>query len=381
MRRTHEHGDGDAHHGHGDEHGHGHSTHEHGDGTHDHDHSRAHGWRHGLGRSHSHDHAESVDEALLVSRTGTRALAISVAGLLGTAAIQAGVSVASGSVGLLADTIHNAADACTALPIGLALVVARRPPTKRYTYGYGRAEDLAGLAVVIVVALSAVVAGWEAVDRLVRPHTVTDLGWVAAAGIVGFLGNELVARYRLRVGHRIGSAALVADGHHARIDGFTSLAVVAGALGVSLGWRAADPVVGLVITVVILGILRDATRNIWRRLMDAVDPALVDQVRQAASGVPGVEAVGAVRVRWLGHELRAELDVTVDRNLHVFEAHAVAESVRHELLHRVQRLVDATIHTDPGPHDDPGPHSLTAHHYQAKGPQTPRILGSSGNGA
>ncbi len=356
-----------------------HHEHDHGHG-HGHGHEHEHGWFHRRSRSHSHDHADSVDEALLMSRAGTRALAISVAGLLVTAAIQAGVTVASGSVGLLSDTIHNAADACTALPIGLALVVARRPPTKRYTYGYGRAEDLAGLAVVAVVALSAVIAAWEAVDRLVQPHPVTDLGWVAAAGVVGFLGNELVARYRLRVGHRIGSAALVADGHHARIDGYTSLAVVAGALGVSLGWHAADPVVGLVITVGILGILRDAARNVWRRLMDAVDPALVDRVRQVASGVPGVEAVGAVRVRWLGHELRAELDVTVDRDLHVFEAHAVAEGVRHELLHRVRRLVDATIHTDPGPHDDPGPHLLTAHHYRPTGLPAPGSTGDRGPG-
>ena len=215
---------------------------------------------------------------------------------------------------------------------------------------------------VLVIAASAVVAGWEAIDRLAHPRQVTDLGWVAAAGMIGFIGNELAAQYRIRVGRRIGSAALIADGHHARTDGFTSLAVVAGAIGVAVGWRLADPIVGLVLTLAICAVLRGAARDIYRRLMDAVDPDLIDQVLQVAAHVAGVRDVDGVRVRWVGHELRAELNLTVDRNLHVFEAHDVAEAVRHELLHQVSRLTGATIHTDPAPDGTGDPHALTAHH-------------------
>jgi cation diffusion facilitator family transporter len=269
----------------------------------------------------------------------------------------------SSSVGLLADTIHNFADAFTAVPLGLAFVVSRRPPTRRYTYGFGRAEDLAGLAVVFVIAASAVVAGLEAVDRLLHPHRVTDLWLVALAGVVGFVGNELVARYRISVGRRIGSAALVADGYHARTDGFTSLAVVVGAIGVGLGWSLADPLVGLLILVAILSVLRTAARDVYRRLMDAVDPALVDRVGAEVAAVAGVQSVDDVRVRWIGHELRAEIRLTVDRDLRVAEAHDVAETARHELLHRVRRLTDATIHTDPSVAPDAAdPHASTAHH-------------------
>ena len=339
-------------------------THAHGHEDHDHAHPIGlRGWVIQLVRPHSHDHADSLDDALMVSKAGTRALAISLTGLLVTAVLQLVVFIISDSVGLLADTVHNFADAFTALPIGLAFVVARRAPTKRYTYGFGRAEDLAGLVVVFVIAGSAVVTAWEAIDRFVHPHHVTNLGWVAAAGVIGFLGNELAARYRIHVGNKIGSAALVADGLHARTDGFTSLAVVLGAGGVAFGWRLADPIVGLAITLAILSVLHGAVREVYRRLMDAVDPSLVDQVEHEASEVPGVERVDDVRVRWVGHELRAELNVTVDRDLHVFEAHDVAEAVRHALLHHVRRLSDATIHTDP--HALPGsdPHELTSHHY------------------
>jgi cation diffusion facilitator family transporter len=248
-------------------------------------------------------------------------------------------------------------------------VLARRTPTKRYTYGYGRAEDLAGLVVVVAIAASAVVAGWQAVNRLIDPQHVINLAWVAGAGVVGFVGNELAARYRIRVGDRIGSAALVADGHHARTDAFTSLAVVAGAIGVALGWRIADPIVGLVITAAILAVLRGAVRDVYRRLMDAVDPDLIDRVEHQASKVEGVRHVDHVRLRWVGHELRAELNVTVDRNLRVFEAHDVAETVRHELLHHVHRLTDATIHTDPVLHGGTDPHEITAHHYRHQVPE------------
>ncbi|MHB1534678.1 MAG: cation diffusion facilitator family transporter [Acidimicrobiales bacterium] len=317
----------------------------------------------GLIRPHSHDHADSLDDALMVSRAGTRALAISLSGLLLTALAQLVVFAVSGSVALLADTIHNFSDAFTALPIGLAFVVARRAPTRRYTYGYGRAEDLAGLVVVLVVAVSAALAAWEAVDRFLHPQHVSNLGWVAAAGMIGFLGNELAASYRIRVGRRMGSAALVADGYHARTDGFTRLAVVLGAIGLALGWRLADPIVGMAITVAILAVLRGATRDVYRRLMDGVDPALIDQVESEAAEVDGVQQVGNVRIRWVGHELRAELNVTVDRNLHVFEAHDVAEAVRHQLLHHVRRLTDATIHTDPQHDSGVDPHEITAHHY------------------
>ncbi len=245
--------------------------HRHGhDDRYDHEHQGR--WRlPGFLRPHRHDHADSLDDAMLADRAGRRALAISLAGLLVTAAVQAVIVAASGSIGLLADTIHNFADALTAVPIGLAFLVARRPATRRYTYGYGRAEDLAGLAVVAVMTASAAIAAWQATER--RVH---ELIWVAAAGFAGFAGNELAAGYRIRVGSRIGSAALVADGHHARTDGFTSLAVVAGAGGVALGWRAADPVVGLLITVAILAVLRGAVRDIYRRLMDAVNPHASD---------------------------------------------------------------------------------------------------------
>ena len=225
-----------------------------------------------------------------------------MSGLLVTAALQVIVVFISGSVALLADTVHNFADAGTAIPLWFAFWLGRRPPNRRYTYGYGRAEDLAGLFIVVAIAGSAVVAGWEAVSRLLNPAPVQHLGWVAAAGLVGFVGNELVAVYRIRVGRSIGSAALVADGMHARTDGLTSLAVVAGAVGVAAGWPLADPLVGVAITVAIVVVLRGAVRDVFARLMDAVDPVLLDQAEAAlggtagcAGGVPGADAVDRAR--------------------------------------------------------------------------------------
>jgi cation diffusion facilitator family transporter len=280
-----------------------------------------------------------------------------------TAAAQAFVVVWSGSVALLSDTLHNAADALTAVPLGIAFLIGRRPANRRYTYGYGRAEDLAGIVIVAVIAASAVLAAYQAIDRLLHPADVRAVAAVAAAGLVGFAGNELVARYRIRVGRRIGSAALVADGLHARTDGLTSLAVVASAGGVWLGWRWADPVVGLVIAAAIVVVLRDAARQIYHRLMDAVDPHLVDEVEAALHATPGVAAVGAVRLRWIGHQLRAECEIAVDPRLPVAEAHAIAVDAEHRLIHCVPRLTAATVHTDPhtGTGDD-DPHTALDHH-------------------
>jgi cation diffusion facilitator family transporter len=229
----------------------------------------------------------------------------------------------------------------------IAFRLARRPATSRYTYGYGRAEDLGGLFVIAMITLSSALAAYEAIDRLIHPRTVTHLWAVAGAGIVGFIGNEVVARYRIRVGRRIGSAALVADGLHARTDGFTSLAVLLGAGGVALGWRLADPIVGLLITVAILGVLRSAVQQVGARLMDAVDPGLVEQARAAVSSVTGVGTIRELRIRWIGHTLRAEVDVTVDPALTVVEAHDLAHHAERHLLADVRRLTAATVHTSP----------------------------------
>ncbi len=296
------------------------------------------------------------------SAHGLRALWVSLAVLGVTAALQAAVVTVSGSVALLGDTLHNLADALTAVPLGIAFVLGRRVPNRRYTYGYGRAEDLAGVAVVIVIAGSAGLAAYTAVERLLHPQPVSNLLAVGLAALIGFAGNEWVARYRVRVGRRIGSAALVADGLHARTDGLTSLAVLVGAGGVALGWQAADPVVGLLISVAIVLVLKDAARQVYRRLMDAVDPELVDQAEATLRGTPGVLDAGDVRVRWIGHHLRAECEVVVDSTATVIEGHDVAVRAEHELIHAIPRLTTATVHADPFPRAGSDYHAPLAHH-------------------
>ncbi|MFH7338922.1 cation diffusion facilitator family transporter [Streptomyces sp. KHY 26] len=380
----HPHPHADDHHDHGDHEGGGHDHgHQHGDHGHEHDHGHQHGDHghehdHGGGRwarlrhqlahlvtPHSHEAMDKVDSAMETSREGMRTLWLSL-GILGlTTVIQAVIVAVSGSVALLGDTIHNAADALTALPLGIAFVLGRRAANRRYTYGYGRAEDLAGIAIVLTIAASSALAAYEAVDRLLDPREITHLWVVAIAAVVGFIGNEWVARYRITTGRKIGSAALVADGLHARTDGFTSLAVLLGAGGAALGWRWADPVVGLLITAAILMVLKDAAREVYRRLMDSVDPKLVDAAEAALRDVDGVLGVGQVRMRWIGHALRAEADIVVDPHLTVVTAHQVAVAAEHALIHAVPRLTAATVHTD---HTDHGsdPHAALAHHAAAR---------------
>ncbi len=338
-------------------HGHGHDGgHEHGG----HAGGRFTAWWHRLTHvlvPHSHDSRAKVDPALETSREGLRALWISLVGLGITAAAQAVIVVFSGSVALLGDTLHNVTDALTAVPLAIAFLLGRKAATRTYTYGFGRAEDIAGIVIVAAIAASAVAAAWTAIDRLLHPTEMTHIPWVAGAGLVGFIGNELVARYRIRVGRRIGSAALVADGLHARTDGYTSLAVVAAAGGAALGWTWADPAVGLAIAVAITFVLKDAAREVYRRLMDAVDPALVDQAENTLRDIDGVRDVTAVRLRWIGHRLHAEADLVVDADLSLVAAHEIAADAEHQLTHTVARLTSATVHTDP--HSHPGPHHHT----------------------
>ncbi|MEU0789053.1 cation diffusion facilitator family transporter [Amycolatopsis sp. NPDC005961] len=301
----------------------------------------------GHGHGHSHDSADRVDHALETSRRGLRTLTWSFAALFVTAVAQLVLVLVTGSVALLGDTIHNFADALTAVPLGIAFLLGRRAATRRYTYGLGRAEDLAGVVVVLVVAASAVLVAYESVRRLLDPEPVGYPWVVAAAGVIGFAGNELVARYRIKVGREIGSAALVADGVHARTDGFTSLAVVAGAAGVAFGFPAADPLVGLGITVAIVFVLRDAAKEVFRRLLDAVDPASVELAERTALDVEGVLGARDLRMRWIGHHLRAELAVTVASELTVREAHSLAHEVEHRLVHAVPHLTAVVVHTEP----------------------------------
>ena len=349
-----------------------HDRHHHDHGDHD-DHGHGHG-RGGLARlvrsvlrPHRHDAADSSDAALESSADGLRAVKLSLVGLGVTAVLQALVVWISGSVALLADTLHNLSDALTALPLWVAFVVGRRAASNRYTYGYGRAEDLAGIFIVGMIALSAVVTGWESLRRLVDPVPVQSVGLVIAAGVIGFAGNEAVAVYRLRVGRRIGSAALVADGLHARTDGLTSLAVVLGGLGVAAGLPLADPVVGLLITVAILLVLRSALRDIYRRLMDAVDPELVEHAGRVLSQTPGVVGVDAVRLRWIGHRLHAEVAVVADGDLLLVAAHDIAEEARHRLLHELPKLRTAIVHVSPRGDERLDHHDAVAHHA-ASGP-------------
>lgn len=356
---AHEHDSDGGRRGHEDErhrpdHHHPHDEHEHGSGF-----LAAIG---DLIRPHSHDAATKIDSAMESDARGVRALKLSLVAMLITAFLQLVVVIATNSVALLSDTLHNFADALTALPIWLAFILGRRAATRRFSYGYGRAEDLAGLIVLVFIVGSALLAAYEAIDRLLHPTEVRYLWAVAIAGVIGFLGNELVARYRMKVGRDIGSAALVADGLHARADGFTSLAVVIGAAGVALGFAAADPITGLIIAGLILLVLKDAARDVLMRIMDGVDPVIRDESEAVLAEVPGVEGVGEVRIRWIGHRLHAEAEVTVDESLTIGEAHDIAERARHALLHEVPHLASAIIHADPCGHGGNDAHAELAHH-------------------
>jgi cation diffusion facilitator family transporter len=295
----------------------GFGSHGHSHGEHDHDQDHDHGHRHG-----------AVDPTIATTARGIWAIKWSFSILAVTAALQLVVVYVSHSVALLADTIHNIADAGTAIPLWIAFALARRKPTQTFTYGYGRVEDFAGLAIVLIILLSALVAGYEAIDRIIHPRQVMQLSWLAAAGVIGFLGNEAVAVFRIRVGRQINSAALIADGYHARTDGLTSLAVVLGAFGVWMGYALADPIIGLIITVGILGIVWQSAKAVLTRMLDGVEHSTIDELRHAVHHAVGVLSMESVRARWLGHRLYAEMTLAVDPALSLAEARMVADDVK-----------------------------------------------------
>ena len=357
---------GHPHDHHADEgHGHGHG---HGHGDHDHDHGSGL-WakvKHML-VPHSHDSNEAIQSAEESSTHGIRAAWIGLAGMGVTAVLQMFIVAISGSIALLADTLHNVGHAATTIPLIIAFRIGQRAASKKYSYGNRRAEDLVGLFISVIIALSAALIIWESFDALVHPRELTNLSWVFAAGLVGAAGNELVAIYRIRAGRRIGSAALIAEGQHARADGFTSIAVVVGVIGVWLGFPQADAIIGFLIAAAILWILISSLRTTLRRLMDGVDDGVIDQMTAIIAAVPGVLIVGRVRARWSGHRLEADANVSVDSRLSVLESHAVAEEIEHQVLHGIAHVENVVVHINPvvDGREPAELHELTTHHTSA----------------
>ncbi|MEA3188204.1 MAG: hypothetical protein QOD99_2034 [Chthoniobacter sp.] len=321
---------------------HGHS---HGPGGHDHG-AGILGWLRGT-FAHSHSAPDKVDESMESNERGIRALKISLVGLGITALVQLVIVLISGSVALLADTIHNFADAGTSIPLWIAFALARRGASRRFTYGYGKTEDVAGVVIVLIIFFSACVAAYESVLKIIHPQPVLYLGWVAVAAIVGFIGNEAVAVFRISVGKEIGSAALVADGQHARVDGFTSLAVLIGVIGAWFGLPILDPIIGVAITIAILFIVKDAALSIWTRLIDGIEPEILAEIEHAPTHVPGVLAVHDVRARWLGHRVYSDVAINVDAAMSVRDADVISKKVEEALREHVRLLGSVVVRVCP----------------------------------
>lgn len=341
-----------------------HEDDEHSDGHHhDHDHEHEHDeHEHGKGHGHGHEHGK-VDADLYGNRVGLRTVQISTAGMLIVAAIQFAIAGIGGSAGLFADALHNLGDVFTTVALWIAFVISSRAANQRYTYGYYRSEDLAGIFIVLVIVGSAVAGAVESILKLTHGNVPTQIYLSMAAALVGVAGNELLAQYKIAVGKRINSVPLIADGQHSRIDGLTSLAAFLGLVGVKLGFPLADPIAGLLITVVIVTVVYSTSRSVLQRLLDAVDPHIVPSIVATAKAVPGVEAVTDVRARWVGHTLHVVMNIEVDAELTLAKAHAIAEEVRHRLFHEINGISEVIIHTDPvGANVDY--HEAMAHHLQ-----------------
>jgi len=292
---------------------------------------------------------DKVDATMESSARGIWALKISLVALGITAVLQLVIVTISGSVALLADTIHNFADAGTSIPLWIAFALARRGASRRFTYGYGKTEDVAGVMIVLIIFFSACVAAYESIRKIIHPQAIGYLGWVAAAAVIGFIGNEAVAVFRIRVGREIGSAALIADGQHARVDGFTSLAVLIGVLGVRLGFPILDPIIGVAITIAILFIVKSAALSVWTRLIDGIEPEILAQIEHAPTHVPGVLGVHDVRARWLGHRVYSDVAINVDAALSVQEADAISQKVEQALRDHVRLLGSVVVRVCPAP--------------------------------
>jgi cation diffusion facilitator family transporter len=259
-------------------------------------------------------------------RQANRAIAVSAAGLGLTGLIELLLAIATGSVGLLGDAIHNLSDVSTSAVVFLGFRLSRRPPTERYPYGLERAEDLAGIGIAVVIWASAAFAGFESVRKLVEHGHTTHVGVGIAGAVVGIIGNQAVARYKLIVGRRIGSATLIADARHSWLDALSSAGALAGLVAVALGQSWGDPVAGLAVTAFICHVGYEVTKDVVHRLADGVDPDVITTAEAAAGSVPGVIHAHA-RARWTGRTLRVEVEGWVDPGLPARDADALGRQV------------------------------------------------------
>ncbi len=299
----------------------------------------------------AHDHGETdsivVDEAMQDNNIGITTVWVSLGLLWLTTALQAVIYFYSNSVALLADTTHNLVDGLNSIPLLIAFYLARRVASRRFTYGFGRAEDIAGIFIVLSIVYSAGHIMYESVNRFFSPFPLENLGLVALAALVGFIGNEGVATLQIRVGKRIGSDALVADGQHARMDGVTSLAVLIAVFGAWINIPILDPIIGVVIGIAIIGIAWHAIVKVFYRLMDAVDPSIVNRIEHFAEQVEGVGQIVKLRVHWVGHRLFTEVTATVDETRTLVEAHSVAQRIQEKLHEAIPAMGEVVVQFEP----------------------------------
>lgn len=320
--------------------------------------------KHSEHHEHHHKHSHGIiDPSIISTEKGIKAVKLSFFVMMITAALQIIVVIFTGSVALLADTIHNFGDAATAIPLWIAFKLGMKKTSKKFTYGYGRVEDLAGVIIVLIILFSAVVAGYESIHRIIYPQKVQNLWAIVVASIIGFLGNEGVAIFRIKVGKEIGSVALIADGYHARVDGYTSLAVLLGAIGIWLGFPLADPIIGILITFAILKIVYDSTKAVFIRLLDGVDPEVLEEIHHTLRHISEIKDIAEIRARWIGHRLHAEINIALNPNITIEEGHTIAMKVRHELFHNINYLSNAVIHIDPLDKSGEEKHHISEHKH------------------
>jgi cation diffusion facilitator family transporter len=280
-------------------------------------------------------------------KAATRAVIVSAVALGIAAVVEFAGSRQSHSAGVLADALHNAGDVLTTLVLLGAFAVARRPATRRFPSGFGRVEDVATLVIVLVIVFTAAAAALESLTRILSTEGYQNAGPALAAAAVGVVANHGVSEYKIRVGRRIRSLALEADGLHSRLDAIVSAGAFVGLALAWMGFAIADPLSGLAITIAIVYILAGTVGRLVLRMMDAVDPAVIEQITTAALSAKGVLGVHDVRARWVGRELVAVIHIDCPPDSTLAQAHDIAQAVEHEVEHRVP-AVRLDVHMDPG---------------------------------